>query len=39
MPRTQHTAEENVSDVMAQTGPPKARSFGATSFKVTWNQP
>lgn len=34
MPRTHHTAEESVSDVMAQTGPPKARSFGAASFSI-----
>ena len=34
MPRTQHTAEESVGDVIAQTGPPKTRSFGAASFSI-----
>ena len=34
MPRTQHTAEESVSDVLAQTGPPRARSFGVASFSI-----
>jgi hypothetical protein len=36
MPRKQNP-EQNVADVIAETGPPKTRQFGINHFHLMWN--